>query len=48
MDYFTAGRLTMFDEFFYRRRKNKGLYFVMIALILLGIGMFAMGFLYLF
>ncbi|KNB73712.1 membrane protein [Brevibacillus reuszeri] len=38
----------MFDEFFYRRRKNKGLYFVMIALIILGIGMFAMGFLYLF
>ncbi|EJL47730.1 hypothetical protein PMI08_00254 [Brevibacillus sp. CF112] len=38
----------MFDEFFYRRRKNKGLLVVMIALILLGIGMFAMGFFYLF
>lgn len=38
----------MFDEFFYRRRKNKGLYATMIALIVLGIGMFALGFLYLF
>lgn len=38
----------MFDEFFYRRRKNKGLLAVMIALIILGIGMFAAGFLYLF
>lgn len=38
----------MFDEFFYRRRKNKGMLVVMIGLILLGIGMFAMGFLYLF
>jgi hypothetical protein len=44
----TAGRLTMFDEFFYRRRKNKGLFIVMIALIVLGIGMFGMGFLYMF
>ncbi len=38
----------MFDEFFYRRRKNKGMLVVMIALIVLGIGMFAMGFLYMF
>lgn len=38
----------MFDEFFYRRRKNKGLFIVMIALIVLGISMFGMGFLYMF
>lgn len=38
----------MFDEFFYRRRKNKGLLILMIALIILAVGMFAMGFLYLF
>lgn len=38
----------MFDEFFYRRRKNKGLLIVMIALIVLGIGMFGMGFVYMF
>lgn len=37
----------MFDEFFYRRRKNKGLLFLMIALIILGVGMFALGFIYL-
>jgi hypothetical protein len=38
----------MFDEFFYRRRKNKGLFITMIALIVLGIGMFALGFLFMF
>ena len=38
----------MFDDFFYRRRKNKGMLIAMIALIVLGIGMFAMGFLYMF
>ncbi|GED34433.1 hypothetical protein BCE02nite_55740 [Brevibacillus centrosporus] len=38
----------MFGEFFYRRRKNKGLLVTMIALIVLGIGMFVMGFLYMF
>lgn len=36
----------MFDEFFYRRRKNKGMLILMIALILLGVGMFALGFMY--
>lgn len=38
----------MFDEFFYRRRKNKGLLIVMVALIVIGIGMFGLGFLYMF
>jgi len=38
----------MFDEFFYRRRKNKGMLVTMIALLVLGAGMFALGFLYLF
>ncbi|CAM3373535.1 hypothetical protein BRIN106911_09590 [Brevibacillus invocatus] len=33
----------MFDEFFYRRRKNKGMYILMIIFAILGIGMFAMG-----
>ncbi|CAM5794948.1 hypothetical protein BBOR36S_03676 [Brevibacillus borstelensis] len=38
----------MFDEFFYRRRKNKTMLVLMIGLIILGIGLFAMGFLYMF
>jgi hypothetical protein len=38
----------MFDEFFYRRRKNKGMLILMIAILIMGIGMFAMGFLYLY
>jgi hypothetical protein len=41
-------RLAMFDEFFYRRRKNKGMLVLMIALMLMGAGLFALGFLYLF
>jgi hypothetical protein len=37
----------MFDEFFYRRRKNKTLLFVMTAFILAGIALFAAGICYL-
>lgn len=38
----------MFDEFFTRRRNNRPMLFFMIFLILLGVGLFAAGFLYLF
>jgi hypothetical protein len=38
----------MFDEFFYRRRKSKGILAVMIALMLLGAGLFIAGLFYLF
>lgn len=37
----------MFDEFFYRRRKNKGLYYFMIGMMVLAVAMLAMGILYL-
>jgi hypothetical protein len=48
MDEIPIWRLAMFDEFFYRRRRNKGLLVLMIALMLMGAGLFALGFLYLF
>lgn len=38
----------MFDEFFYRRRKNKGMLYLMIAFLILAIGMMAAGVYYLF
>ncbi len=38
----------MFDEFFYRRRKSKGILVLMIALMLLGAGLFVGGIFYLF
>lgn len=37
----------MFDEFFYRRRKNKGMLILMIIFAILGVGMLAMGVLFL-
>jgi hypothetical protein len=37
----------MFDEFFYRRRKSKAILALMIGLMLLGVGLFALGILYL-
>jgi len=37
----------MFDEFFYRRRKNKGMFILMIIFAILGVGMLAMGILFL-
>ncbi|EST56698.1 membrane protein [Brevibacillus panacihumi W25] len=37
----------MFDEFFYRRRKNKGMLILMIIFAILGVGMLAMGILFL-
>jgi hypothetical protein len=37
----------MFDEFFYRRRKNKGLYFLMIGMMAMAAVMVVMGVLYL-
>lgn len=33
----------MFDEFFYRRRKNKGMLFAMIGMLVMGIALFAAG-----
>lgn len=38
----------MFDEFFYRRRKNKAILIVMVAMMVLGVALFTMGILYLF
>lgn len=37
----------MFDEFFYRRRKNKSMLILMIGCMLLGAAMIAAGFLFL-
>jgi hypothetical protein len=37
----------MFDEFFYRRRKNKGLYCFMIGMMAVSVVMVVMGALYL-
>lgn len=37
----------MFDEFFYRRRKNKGMLILMTIFAILGVGMLAMGILFL-
>lgn len=36
----------MFDEFFYRRRKNKGIYFLMISFIVISILLIAAGVVY--
>ncbi|GEM_PF-4339461 len=38
----------MFDEFFQRRKNNGPMLYFMIFLILLGVGLFAAGFVYLF
>jgi hypothetical protein len=38
----------MFDEFFYRRRKSKGILVFMVLLMLLGVGLFVGGLFYLF
>jgi hypothetical protein len=33
----------MFDEFFFRRRKNNGIFYMMIGFIVLGVAMMAAG-----